>query len=220
VDFSSRAPGVVIDIGAAFGVATLPALAAGATVIAQDIEGRHLRTLWERCPAPLRRRLVILPAPFPSEPTLAPESIGAAHAANLLNYLSGPEIERGAATLYDWIVPGGKVFIVCGTPYAGNLGSFPTVYEERKRSGLPWPGMVDDLSVFSTHPSLEQLPQSLHLLDDEVLTRTFRAAGFVIEKIEMYNRANLPSYLRFDGRENVGMVARKRASRRRRGGGG
>ena len=38
---ASESP-TILDIGAAYGVATLPALRAGATVVANDIESSHL----------------------------------------------------------------------------------------------------------------------------------------------------------------------------------
>ena len=47
----------VLDIGCAYGIATLAALEAGARVLACDIEPRHLEILGERVPEPLRGTL-------------------------------------------------------------------------------------------------------------------------------------------------------------------
>jgi hypothetical protein len=49
----------------------------------------------------------------------------------------------------------------------------------------------------------------MHLLDDETIARPFADAGVVIEKVEMYMRKGLPEYLKYDGRENLGLIARK-----------
>lgn len=199
----------VLDIGAAFGVCTLPALATGATVIACDIERQHLASLMANCPVADRPRLVPLIASFPDGPQLADGSIGAAHAANLLNYLRGPDIVRAAELLFRVLRPGGQVFTVSGTPYAANIAEFIPVYEENRRRGLEWPGEAHGLHSLCAHPSIADLPDFLHLLDDEVLSRAFERAGFVVTEARMYLRAGLPEYLRWDGRENVGMIARK-----------
>jgi predicted SAM-dependent methyltransferase len=199
----------VLDIGAAFGVCTLPALATGATVIACDVERRHLSALMENCPEADRPRLVPLITSFPDGPYLADESIGAVHAANLLNYLTGTELVRAAELLFRMLRPGGQVFTVSGTPYAANVQEFIPVYEENRRRGEEWPGEAHNLHSLCAHPSVDDLPEFLHLLDDEVLRRVFERAGFIVTEARMYKRAGLPDYLRWDGRENVGVIARK-----------
>lgn len=199
----------VLDVGAAFGVCTLPALATGATVIACDIEPRHLAGLQDRCPAADRPRLVPLVADFPDGPALAEQSIAAAHAANLLNYLTGPQLVQAAELLFRTLRPGGRVFTISGTPYANNIQEFIPVYEENLRRGAEWPGEVRGLHELCAHPSIRDLPDFLHLLDADVLTRVFGRAGFTVTEAVMFERAGLPDYLRWDGRENVGMIAEK-----------
>lgn len=199
----------VLDIGPAFGVCTLPALATGATVIACDIEPRHLAALIANCPDADRPRLIPLLADFPNGPSLADDSIGAVHAANLLNYLSGADLVRAAELLFRLLRKGGQVFTVSGTPYALNVQEFIPVYEKNKRNGVDWPGEVHNLRSLCKHSSVNDLPDFLHLLDDEVLRRVFERAGFVVTEARMYKRAGLPDYLQWDGRENVGMIAFK-----------
>jgi SAM-dependent methyltransferase len=202
-------PGPVIDIGAAFGVCTFPALATGATVIACDIEPRHLAALVENCPPADRPRLVPLLVDFPNGPPLADGSVAMIHAANLLNYLAGPDLVRGAELMFRLLRPGGQVFTVSGTPYAKNVQEFIPIYEENKRKGVEWPGEARGLHTLCSHPTIKDLPDFLHLLDDQVLTRVFEQAGFEVTEARMYERAGLPGYLRWDGRENLGLIARK-----------
>jgi SAM-dependent methyltransferase len=211
IEFAGAATAPVVDIGAAFGVCTLPALAAGATVIACDIAAAHLDRLAASCPPEHRPRLVPIVSQFPAEPRLAAGSVDGVHAANLLNYLRGEEIVQAAEVIFRWLRPGGRVFTISGTPYAANIREFIPLYEQRKSEGSEWPGEARDLHEVCSHPSVGDLPDFLHLLDDHVLIRSFIAAGFVIERAEMYERAGLPDYLRWDGRENVGLVARKPA---------
>ena len=59
--FAPAAPGPALDIGAAYGIATLAALAGGARVIANDIDARHLDILSSRAPQEFRSRLVLAP---------------------------------------------------------------------------------------------------------------------------------------------------------------
>lgn len=209
IDSLPDCPAPALDIGAAFGVCTLPALATGATVIACDIEPRHLDTLVASCPTADRPRLIPLVAAFPDGPHFADNSIGAIHAANLLNYLTGKELIRGVELLFRILRPGGRVFTVSGTPYAANIQEFIPIYEANKRNGAEWPGEAYGLRKLCAHPSVQDLPDFLHLLDDQVLTRVFEHAGFVAVEAEMYKRAGLPDYLRWDGRENVGLIVRK-----------
>lgn len=201
--------GPVADIGAAFGVCTLPALATGATVIACDIEPRHLEILVANCPETDRPRLVPLVVEFPNGPNFADGSIEAVHAANLLSYLTGRDLIRAANLMFRMLRPGGQVFTISGTPYAKNIREFIPVYEDNKRRGVEWPGELYGLHDLCHHPSIDDLPDFLHLLDDEVLPRVFEEAGFVVTEARMYKRAGLPDYLSWDGRENVGVIAMK-----------
>jgi SAM-dependent methyltransferase len=198
----------VLDIGAAFGVASIPAIEAGATVIANDIEVTHLSELALSLRHELRAKAVLLVGSFPYEFDLCDESLFAIHASNLFNFLSGSEIDEGLGRIRRWLIPGGRAFIASGTPYAQNVKDFIPIYEERKRSGDVWPGEVDNIHEFGDDPTLAELPDFLHLLDDEVLAQAFSRAGFEVERAEMFARAGIPEYLSFDGRENVGIVAR------------
>lgn len=209
IAFSAACAEPVLDIGAGFGVATLPALEQGATVIANDIEPRHLEIIAEKTPTSWRARLVLIPGSFPDELDFDDESLGAVHASNLMNFLRGEEIVRGVAKIYRWLKPGGRIFIVAGTPYAGNIERFIPEYLARRAAGVAWPGEVENLRTFSSHPTIVELPNFLHLLDDEVLRGVILDAGFDIKACEMYLRANLPDYLKWDGRENVGLIAQK-----------
>lgn len=209
IEFLPHCSAPVLDIGAAFGVCTIPALAAGATVVACDVEARHLDVLIRNCPPEHRPRLIPIIAQFPVGPTLANGSLDAVHAANLLNYLTGEEIVRAAELIFGWLRPGGRVFTISGSPYAANVREFIPEYEERKRAGVNWPGEVHGLRELCAHPSVQDLPDFLHLLDSEVLVTCLEEAGFTIERAELFERAGLPDYLRYDGRENVGLIARK-----------
>ena len=61
---SCKPQSVVLDIGAAYGVAALEALKNGAHVVANDIDDRHLNILKSRCPSCLVQNLTLAPGCF------------------------------------------------------------------------------------------------------------------------------------------------------------
>src|SRR6186997_1000039 len=65
VNAAAKASKPVMDIGAAYGVATLPALLTGAKVIAVDIEEKHLSSIANSVNGPMRNQLITLNERFP-----------------------------------------------------------------------------------------------------------------------------------------------------------
>lgn len=208
VAFAPTAPGPVLDVGAAYGVASLAALAAGATVIANDLDPRHLAVLLERAPQVDRDRLTLLPGQFPDGIDLAENSLGAVLLARMLHFLDGPTIIRGLAKLHAQLAPGGKVFGVAVTPYLSKLVPFRPTYEARQAAGDPWPGTVSDVSVYDPEGATA-LPSEMHFLDETVLRRELEAAGFHVERLEYGSRAAFVGEMKLDGREMIGFIASK-----------
>ena len=208
-DFASTCMRPVLDLGAGFGAATVAALGRGARVIANDLEPEQLEHLEARVPPPMRERLQLRVGRFPTGLTFSRENLGAIHASNVLHFLTLPELEAGIALMSDWLVPGGKVFVMVNSPYIDNFKNVIPYFEQRKKDGVRWPGWIDDLTQYSSHPTLQYLPASLNFFDAEVLSRGFETAGFTIEVVKEFSRAGLPDILRYDGRENVMLIARK-----------
>jgi SAM-dependent methyltransferase len=198
-----------LDLGCAFGVVALAALKAGARVIANDIDSRHLKEVKAGAAPGERARLELRLGRFPQEINFDDASIGAVHAANLLNFLKGSEIEQGMRAAARWLIPGGRFYIVAATPFAGNIQLVIPTFEERCVRGEAWPGEVANIQSFSTHPTVRELPPFLHLLTPDVLERAARHAGLEVIRSELYARRGLPEYLRLDGRENLGMVLQR-----------
>lgn len=211
VDAARDAKRPVLDIGCAMGVAALAALETGATVHANDVDEEHLRLVRENAPEASRDRLVIVPGRFPDDLHYQAAALDVIHASNLLNFLSGGEIERGFAAIAHWLAPGGLFLSMSGSPYAGNIRGFIPAYEAAVAAGAEWPGECDDLPSYSDDPTVSELPRFLHLLDPAVLERSARRAGLTVEQAGFFNRRGTPDYIRLDGRENVILVARKPA---------
>ncbi len=204
VDFCGQSSRPALDIGAAYGVASLAALAKGARVIANDLDAGHLEEL--ASVAGSEPRLQLLPGRFPDF-DLPPASLSAVHASNVLHFLTGDELTLGATKIAQWLAPGGKLFVHAGTPYQQPFSLFIPQYEQRVAAGESWPGYVSDTREVSTHRRLGQIPRSIHLLDAQVLRRVFEDAGLTMEKVWYYRRHDLPRSMHHDGREGVAFLA-------------
>jgi SAM-dependent methyltransferase len=199
----------VLDIGAAFGIASLAAIESGATVIANDLEPSHLAEIAKSVPPGQSSKLILLPARFPRQLRFAESSLSAVHASNVLHFLTATQLEQGLTAVAHWLIPGGKLFIQASTPWQAPFQSFIPIFEARRDAGEPWPGWIEDTAAFSTHRKLGQIPTSIHLLDERTLRRHAEDAGLVVEEAYLYRRRDLPASLFLDGRECTALIARK-----------
>jgi hypothetical protein len=197
-----------LDIGAAYGIASLAALRNGATVVANDIDARHLEILRDSAPEALKSRLTLMPGNFPDWIDFPPGSLGAVLLCRVMHFFDGPTIERAAAKVMQWLAPGGKVFAVGETPFIGTAKIFFPTYLARVKAGDPWPGIVENVAAHDPRRA-GNLPSRMHLLDEPTLRRVFSNAGFAIEKLATFARPEFPPDIQLDGRESIGLIARK-----------
>jgi ubiquinone/menaquinone biosynthesis C-methylase UbiE len=211
IDFAAQATLPVVDIGAAYGVATLPLLEKGASVVAIDLSQDHLDQLSVNVAEADRERLTLLNGRFP-DITLPTTPVAAVYLSQVLPFLTPDEVREGARVLYNWLAPKGKVFVVSFTPYLAHVADYIPVYEEKKAAGLPFAGFVDDLSRYCSDDYVKsQLPNQINHVDEDDLRQSFTDAGFAIERLATFGDENddLPSGIKFDNRERVGMIALK-----------
>lgn len=201
----------VLDIGCAYGVATLPALARGAWITACDMEQGHLDILMEKAPPAHRARLECRAASLP-EVDFAPQAFGAILCARLLHFLRGADVEASVLKMFDWLVPGGKLFLVADTPYTGLWKSHAPVYEEKKRRGDPWPGFIDRFQDFLP-PGVAAAgqPEFLNPLDPDILDRVCKGAGFAVEKAIFMDGSVAGSGAAKPAKAHAGVIALKQA---------
>jgi 2-polyprenyl-3-methyl-5-hydroxy-6-metoxy-1,4-benzoquinol methylase len=211
LDFiSERRSPSVIDIGVGLGVASLPAMRAGAFVIANDISEEHLKHVGVLANVEgFSDRVQLLNAALPKLPELKP--LDAVHCSNVLHFLSAAELMKAAKWMFRSTIPGGSVFIQTLSPFAGHFRNFLPVYVSRKQKGDEWPGEIVAAKDFVL-PSLRHMtPDFMHVLESEYLAKVFADAGFQIAFCDYYTRPGLPEPCRFDGRENLGLVAHRLA---------
>lgn len=212
VEFAEIAPGPVLDVGAAYGVATLAALERGAEVIACDLEQGHLDILRRRTPEQHATRLSTVRGAFPDAVNWQPNSLGGVLLARMLHFLDGQTIDRGLGLIYHSLRPGGKVFGVAVTPFLAKLGPFrQQVYEPLKAQKDPWPGWVARVADHDPEGAAS-LPESMNFIDSETIEAALTRAGFSVDQVSYFSRPDFRGPMACDGREAVGFVATKRRS--------
>lgn len=206
-EYAGTVRGECLDIGCAYGVATLPALANGARILASDLEPRHLEILAARVPAVDRPR-------FRSQPGRLPDvdfpagSFDAILCARALHFLLPRDIGITIRKMFDWLAPGGRVFLITDSPYVGPWWKSAPEYERRKREGCPWPGFVSNYAALlppGTDPTKH--PTFIHPLDPDILRRVTGAAGFEVLEATFLRGGGKSA----TGREHAGVIARKPA---------
>jgi hypothetical protein len=135
--------------------------------------------------------------------------LDAVHASSVLHFLTGRQLEIGAAKVARWLKPGGTLWVHAATPWLGPFAAFREEYARRRAAEELWPGWIENTRQYSQHRLLAQLPKTLHLLEEETLRRVFERAGLVTQQSWLFRRRDLPKSLYGDGRESVGYVARK-----------
>lgn len=210
IEMSEKANKPVLDIGCAYGVATIPCLEKGADVIAIDIEQEHLNILLQRTPTHLHARLKTIQASFPDELDFADCSISSALMSRVFSFLQPKQLLDGLEKLFKWLEPGGTVIAINHTPYIKLFEPHIPEYEYRKSTQDSWPGYIENLN---NHPKFEdyRMPSWINLMDKDLFTRIFSDAGFTINHIEYFSAGEItPIYdVQLDGRELVGCIATK-----------
>jgi len=181
---AGQTDGEVLDIGCAFGVATIAALEAGGRVTASDLDPRHLEILTRNTPEALRSHLTCVTGQLPNI-DLPDESYDAILCSRVLHFLDGSAIDASK------LVP---------------------VYEARRKQGNRWPGLMIGLENYLPFAPKDRAmdgPPFMNLLDPELLSRTCAEAGFDVQRTSFIDRSDFRGLGRMDGRENAGAIAIK-----------
>ncbi len=209
IQYAAEQTGPVLELGAAYGFVTIEALKKGATVIANDIEPRHLQILYNQTPPGCRSRLTLLPGEFPSDLNLANQSLFGCYIARMLGYLEPSVLQLGFEKLYNGLKTNAKLFIVASPPYRALYKNIIPLYEQRIYANKQWPGYFTNLKGLVDGKYSVYVPDKLHFLDEKVLTRELERVGFIVEKTALFARKDLPLRALLDGREGVVVIAKK-----------
>jgi SAM-dependent methyltransferase len=217
---SSEKP-VVLEVGAAFGYASLQAIEKEATVFCNDIDVNNLAVISNRYSEKTNKKInlttgdfdkvVFVPGSFPSDLKGLPENFfDAILICRVLHFFTGDQIEKALKQLYKHLKPGGKLFIVCETPYLKNWEKFIPIYESRVSDGQEWPGEITNPMEYESSGRSKALPEFVHWISEEVLEKAVCKENFYIERLSYIDRlGQFPNDLLLDGRESVGVIAVK-----------
>lgn len=210
IHVAGQADDPVLDLGCAYGVATIAALEAGGTVTACDLEQQHLDILVENTPENLRANLTCVAGQLPNI-AFPEESFGAVLCSRVLHFLDGSAIDASVGKMYSWLKPGGRLYLIADTPYGIWRKLIPT-FEYKKDKGERWPGLMIGLENYlPTVPKDRPIdgPPFMNLLDPDLLTRICTDAGFTVQRASFIDRSDFSGSGRMDGRENAGILAIK-----------
>ncbi|MDE1462571.1 amino acid adenylation domain-containing protein [Spartinivicinus poritis] len=224
-EYAGQCQGEVLDIGCAYGVATQAAIERGGRVLAVDMEQGHLDILQANLSdlhkQSVRTQRGVLPAV-----DFAQSTFSAIHAGRILHFLTPDALQQSLRKMYQWLRPGGKLFIVTDTPYFPHWASRVMEYEARKANGDLWPGYINDLSDFFHARKTDGLTdgfdagaqaeealggvEAINLLDPDILVRECSAAGFDIEDVGFESLAISVGGVKLKGgMEHAGIIAVK-----------
>jgi SAM-dependent methyltransferase len=209
IDCSAALSDPVLDIGAAYGVATIPALKRGACVVANDMDARHLEILKSKVPSSLLENLKLNIGKMPHDLDFSENYFGAILASRILSFVDPHLLGHSFSLVYKWLKPGGKLFYLGPTPYTGSFSSFLPTYTERKKENFPWPGYVDDIQLHAPKHA-HQLPHFINLIDEDILKRLVSNAGFqILEMTYTPGDEECPEEMKIDSRNFLGAIAVK-----------
>ncbi len=212
-EFSASADHPVLEVGAAYGIATLKALEKGTKKIyANDLDKRHLAILERNCKNNFKSSLVLVPGAFPEEVQLPSNTFSAILISRVLHFFAGEKIQEILKKCYKLLRENGKIFVVCDTVFMKNWRSFVPEYEARVLKGEEWPGLMEDSEKYAEDKHRAQDRQKLvNLFDKAVMENVLKKAGFIIEEIDYIDQKYYPIEMIGNGKESVGAIGIKQA---------
>ena len=208
-DHAGRSRCPVLEVGAAYGNASYPALEAGGTVIACDLAEEELARLRQPVPPGMQKRLITIAARFPEQLHFTNGSLSAILAAQVFHFFDGEAVRSALATAFRWLESGeGRLYLVVMTPQLSYYIKFLPEFRRRKESGDPWPGTFDPRLAASPEWR-DRLPHLVNLFDADILRRAVEEAGFAIEHLEPFCYKDFPEKHRTNGEEFLGLIARR-----------
>lgn len=212
----------LLDIGCAYGIHTLHALKSGCDVIAADMSEAHISELQKKAMRSeysagnlISSHVMRLPTESPSS-ILPQASVSAVLISEVLHFLQVGEPLPALKQVFDWLVPGGRLFVSTASP----KGFENIIKHGAKMNGGSSEEEIMDLvkkcteeeiirigPTFTTFADCSALKTLYYMTTDE-LGALARLAGFEIERLEYHSpRKYQVSYAERD--ESVLLVARK-----------
>jgi hypothetical protein len=196
-----------LEIGAAYGQASVMALEGGATIIANDIEMEHLRVIKDRVSVDLQKKLYLNGNSFPDKIDIPDNSLGGVLFCRVGHFFTEEKMLDSLKKIHDMLAVGGSLFFVSVSPYHYTLlKDFLPVFLERKKRGDKNPGYIDNMKKYMPSPeSSIFIPNFLNAWDISTISRLLKINSFKINRAELFDYSQNNS----QGKGFVGIEARK-----------
>ena len=102
----------VLEIGAAYGAASIELLKSGASVIANDIDMRHLMLLKDQVPKHCYKNLYLNNQHFPTTTDFPENFFSHILCCRVAHFLTPTEMEIALDKIAKWLAPEGRLFFV------------------------------------------------------------------------------------------------------------
>lgn len=202
--YAGQCGGWSLDLGCAYGIATLSALKNGAQVIACDMEPGHVQVTLSKAKDEATSRINGVVGQMP-QISFQPESFSAILCSRALHFLNGEDVTSVVNAMVDWLTPGGKVFLIADTPYTGFWARGAREYEERKATGDPWPGFIPDVTKFlPENARSKRNMRYLNPMDPDTLARVCKDADLIVEQASFSGRPDQQN-----SKTHAGVIATK-----------
>lgn len=198
----------VLEIGTAYGIATLAMLNNNIRVIANDLERKHLDIMKDNVPKKSAHLIEYRPGDFRNL-TIINNSLAGILTIRVLHFFTGDAIEKALAQFYHWLKPGGQLCLVVDSPYMKHLTNLLPLFEKRLAQGKKWPGHIDNYKNHLEAKYKDKLPDFINLQSPETLKRATEKQGFQVKALGFCERPDYPDDVRLDGRENIGIICIK-----------
>jgi len=103
----ARLDGWCLDLGCAYGIATLAALENGAKIVAFDMEQDHIDVLLSKVEDAAKDRIKGSVSVMP-DVTFEDQSFAAILCSRALHFLNGQDVEKTVTAIGHWLQPGGS----------------------------------------------------------------------------------------------------------------
>jgi Methylase involved in ubiquinone/menaquinone biosynthesis len=218
VSFAYQFEAPCVDVGAAFGVASLHAIEQGVKhVIAIDPEQSHLDYIEHQFNSSrqhMEQTVQLERGYFPKTINLDNYTVSAILISRVLHFLRGQEITDLLRQAYHILMPGGRIFISTISPYIKLLSNHIETYEENENSGgIEWPGEIADLRKYLPSRDHKHNQKFGHVLTPRVLSKHLEKVGFEIMTAEFstrtYQEITQMTDARYAGKEDTIVIGVK-----------
>lgn len=188
VQYAGKCKYPVLDIGAAYGAASIAALKQGATVIANEIDIRDLHMIAKNksLTDEERGRLYIKEGYAPFGIDFPKNSLGAIHGSRVMHFFKPNEVTGFFERAREWLVPNGRIFLLTMSQFHHSAKGFYKTYNERVKAGIKFPGEITTFTQDMGQEHVGHAPTYLHALDPAVLVREASQFGFICKKVELF----------------------------------